>query len=255
MISSQRRGGLVGERDGQQPLLPGRTCAGQRGHQETALERAAALQQQLHVPVPREPRGVRIPRPVPHGDPPVVPEPGRAAGACDTGLEMARPQRQQLGELDGDLLEQRRRRPSGCRGLRGAADPGEIAGLPAGRRLLAALRTAISVTATPMTSSRIVVSMSARRVMVNCSYDRVRKKSNHTAADSAASTPASRCPFAATATTITSMVSAASVLGKPPLNGTSTAASTSEPASAASTASWAAAKRRGGIARPPSRPR
>jgi hypothetical protein len=87
------------------------------------------------------------------------------------------------------------------------------------------------VTTTPMTSSSTVVSISVRRVMVNRSYGWVRQKSNHTA-----STPASRYPFAATATTTSSMASAASVFGKPPRNGTSTAASPSGATSAASTA-------------------
>jgi hypothetical protein len=49
-----------------------------------------------------------------------------------------------------------------------------------------------------MISSKTVVSISFRRVMLNRSYGRVRKKSNHTAADKAASRPASRSPFAAT---------------------------------------------------------
>ena len=66
---------------------------------------------------------------------------------------------------------------------------------------------------------------------------RVRKKSNHTAVDTAASVPASRSPFAATATTTSSMASAASVLGKLARNGTSTAASASGAATPASTAS------------------
>ena len=87
-----------------------------------------------------------------------------------------------------------------------------------------------------MTSSRIVVSMSARRVMVNRSYGRVRKKSNHTAADTAARYPASRYPFAATATTTRIRASAASVLGKSLRNGTRIAASASGATSPASTA-------------------
>ena len=65
----------------------------------------------------------------------------------------------------------------------------------------------------------------------------MRKKSNHTAVDTAASTPASRYPFAATATTTSSKASAASVLGKLVRKGTMTAASPRGAASAASTAS------------------
>jgi hypothetical protein len=48
------------------------------------------------------------------------------------------------------------------------------------------------VTATPMTRISTVVSMSVVRVIVNRSYGLVRKKSNHTAAETAASMPASR---------------------------------------------------------------
>ena len=78
--------------------------------------------------------------------------------------------------------------------------------------------------------------MSARRVMANCSYGRVRKKSNQAAAETAARIPASRYPFAATATTTRIRARAASVLGKLPRNGTRIAASASGAASPASTA-------------------
>ncbi len=78
--------------------------------------------------------------------------------------------------------------------------------------------------------------MSVRLVMRNVSYGRVRKKSNHTAVDTAARYPASRFPAAATATTTSSMASAASVFGKWVRNGTRMAASASGPSSPAATA-------------------
>ena len=53
----------------------------------------------------------------------------------------------------------------------------------------------------------------------------MRKKSNHTATDSAARIPASRYPLAATATTTRIMASAASVFGMLDRNGTRIAAS------------------------------
>ncbi len=104
-------------------------------------------------------------------------------------------------------------------------------------------QTAISVTATPMTSSSTVVSMSSRRKMANRSYGRVRKKSNQTAADRAATNPASRYPFAATATTSRISTSAASVFGKLARQGTRIAAR----ASGARTAASMAARSRPGL--------
>ena len=102
--------------------------------------------------------------------------------------------------------------------------------------MLAPAQTASSVTAAPITSSSTVVSMSVRVVMRNVWYGRVRKKSNHTAADSAARYPASRFPFAATPTTTSSMTSAASVFATLARNGIRIAARASGPSSAAATA-------------------
>ena len=87
-----------------------------------------------------------------------------------------------------------------------------------------------------MTSNSTVVSISARLLMANRSYGRVRKKSNHAAAETAARIPASRYPLAATATTTRIRARAASVLGKLPRNGTRSAASASGATSPASTA-------------------
>ena len=83
-----------------------------------------------------------------------------------------------------------------------------------------------------------MVSMSVCRVMVNRSYGTVRKKSNHAAADTAATIPAGRCPAAATATTTRISASAASVFGRLARNGTRTAASASGAATPASAATW-----------------
>lgn len=72
--------------------------------------------------------------------------------------------------------------------------------------------------------------------MVNRSYGTVRKKSNQTAADRAASAPARRLPMAATATTTTTRTRAAFVFEKLPRNGTSTAATASGATTAATIA-------------------
>ena len=72
----------------------------------------------------------------------------------------------------------------------------------------------------------------------------MRKKSNHTATDSAARYPASRYPFAATATTTRIMTSAASVFGMLARNGTRMAATATGATNAASTASWSRLNRR-----------
>ena len=84
--------------------------------------------------------------------------------------------------------------------------------------------------------------MSSRWKMENRSYGRVRKKSNQTAADRAATNPASRYPFAATATTSKIITSAASVLGKLARQGTRIAA---RPRGAAIAASMARRSRSG----------
>ena len=73
----------------------------------------------------------------------------------------------------------------------------------------------------------------------------MRKKSNHTATDSAARIPASRYPFAATATTTRIMASAASVFGMLDRNGTRIAASATGPPAPASTASRSRLSRAG----------
>ena len=64
----------------------------------------------------------------------------------------------------------------------------------------------------------------------------MRKKSNHTAADTAASMPATRFPAAATATITRTRMSAASVFGMLARNGARTAVTASGAASPASTA-------------------
>src|SRR5689334_18110484 len=89
MARRERGADLAGERDSQEPLLVRRTRAGERGHQEPALEDAAAFRQQLEVAARRQPVGVRIPRLAGRGDRPVVLQPGGSADPRDAVLEAA----------------------------------------------------------------------------------------------------------------------------------------------------------------------
>jgi hypothetical protein len=82
---------------------------------------------------------------------------------------------------------------------------------------------AIWVTAAPITTNRMVVSMSSRFAIVSRLYGTVRKKSNHTALDTAAITPAGRIPKEATATMTSTSSKAAFALSKLCRNGTNTA--------------------------------
>ena len=133
----QRGADLVGERDRQESLFQRRSCARDRGHQEPALEEAAAFHQQLYVGV-GETLGVDIPCAASGGDRTVMQHPRGPAEAGHAVLEAARSQRKQLNELAGDLFDQRRRGTSGRYGLRSAVDSLEITGAPARRHVLAA---------------------------------------------------------------------------------------------------------------------
>ncbi len=62
----------------------------------------------------------------------------------------------------------------------------------------------------------------------------MKKKSNHSAADTAATAPATRLPRAATATTTATMINATLVFGTPSRNGSSTSDTTSGATSASS---------------------
>jgi hypothetical protein len=91
------------------------------------------------------------------------------------------------------------------------------------------------VTAAPISTSSTVSSTSSLLLIVNVLYGTVRKKSNHTALETAASTPASRMPNAATATITTTSSRAAFALSKLSRNGVSSAqtagGTSNEPAS------------------------
>jgi hypothetical protein len=83
---------LVGERDRQQPPSQCGPRAGRRGHEEPALEDAAAFDQQLHVSARWEVLAVRRPAPLPEGHRTVAMQPGRPAEPGHAVLEEARPQ-------------------------------------------------------------------------------------------------------------------------------------------------------------------
>ncbi len=68
VAGGERGANLVGECDGQLPLLGRRACAGERGHQEPALEQAAAFDEKLRVHAGREPVEVYVPAPLARGD-------------------------------------------------------------------------------------------------------------------------------------------------------------------------------------------
>src|ERR1022692_38827 len=91
-------------------------------------------------------------------------------------------------------------------------------------------------TATPTPNSRTAVWTSAGLAIVNRSYGRVKKKSNHAAADAAAIPPATRFPVAATATTTATSRRATFVFGQCARNGRRTAAAASGATKAAAIA-------------------
>src|SRR6516164_8406366 len=109
---------LVGERDGQQPLLQGRPGPGAGRHQEPALEDAAALHQEFGVGARGEALGAGVPGLLlGRDDRPVVLHAGRPAEAGRPVLEPARLERQHPGELVRHLVDKRRRAGPGSDGL------------------------------------------------------------------------------------------------------------------------------------------
>jgi hypothetical protein len=105
LAPGQRRAGLVGEGDSDQPLLQCRPRPRTRDKQEPSLQQATRLGQQLDLAAGRRAFPLRT-RPGRRTRPRRCASAGLAADPRDTILEPARRQRQQPGELPAHLLDQ-----------------------------------------------------------------------------------------------------------------------------------------------------